>query len=251
VAKPARRSLAASFVGTLNFYRRRLPGLLQQSSLPSTAWRVIKAGRNEFFRISADSLFALAPRGYGRTSIRFTELLQSGGIVALYVVDDDDVPWMPYAGRTDVWGVRGIALVVRMREVAAFFCAACELLMDEAGMTPERWARLMAAPDGECACDEARWWRLQHVDERESGFEVLPGSALAAMERRSRTLGPALFAPDMVMEQIERFVRGAESGEGSSALSCVPKPDTLRVPWQHHWDTSAYLDTFDISAQGV
>jgi hypothetical protein len=25
----------------------------------------------------------------------------------------------------------------------------------------------------------------------------------------------------------------------------VPKPDTLRVPWQYSWDTSSYLDNFD------
>jgi hypothetical protein len=54
------------------------------------------------------------------------------------------------------------------------------------------------------------------------------------MERRSRALGPALFAPEGVMEQVERLVRGPARGARSSALSCVPKPDTLpkkHVKW--------------------
>jgi hypothetical protein len=244
VAKPARRALAVSFVGTLNVYRRRLPGLLRNSSLPAAAWRVTQAGREELFRISADSLFALAPRSYGRTSIRLTELLHSGSIVALYVFGDDDAPWMPYAERADVWGVRGMAFAVRWHELRAFFCAACELLGDEAALPPARWARLMAAPEGECACGEARWRGLGG-GEGGAGFEVPPGSALAAMERRARTLGPALFAPEGVMEQIERLVKRGPAG----GLGCVSKPDTLRVPWQYSWDTMQILDNFDMESK--
>jgi hypothetical protein len=236
--KPARRALAASFVGTLNVYRRRLPGLLANSSLPAAAWRITQARRDELFRISADSLFALAPRSYGRTSIRLTELMHAGGVVVLYVFDDGDAAWMPYADRADVWGVDGMAFAVRWRELRAFFCAACELLGD---VSPQRWAQLMAAAEGECACPEARWRDLFDG----GGVAVPAASTLAAMERRARSVGPALFSPDGALEQVRRLVKGPARGEGSSALGCVPKPETLRVPWQQSWDTTAYMDNFD------
>ena len=240
--KPARRSLATSFVGTLNVYRRRLPGLLANSSLPAASWRITQASREELFRISADSLFALAPRSYGRTSIRLTELMNSGGVVVLYVYDDDDVAWMPYADRADVWGVDGAAFAVRWRELHAFFCAACELL---GSVSSQRWSQLMAATGKDaargCACPESRWSSLFDG----GGVAVPATSTLAGMERRARSIGPALFSPDGVLEQIRWFVKGPAYGEGSSALGCVPKPETLRVPWQHDWDTTAYLDNFD------
>ena len=240
--KPARRKLAASFVGTLNVYRRHLPDLLTNSSLPPGTWHVTQASRDEMFEISANSLFALAPRSYGRTSIRLTELLQCGGTVVLYIFGNGDVPWMPYASHSDVWGVDGMAFAIHWSELSAFFCAACELL----GMvTPRQWAQLMQSHDavggqGKCACPRERWQVLF----RDSGIVVPSNSTLAAMEQRSRTLGPTLFSPDGAVEQIRRLAKGPGGGESASAFGCVPKPDTLRVPWQYHWNTAADFDTF-------
>jgi len=88
---------------------------------------------------------------------------------------------------------------------------------------------------------------------------VPPGSALAAMERRARERGPALFSPGGLLEQVRRLVKGGDGGSGGagggedngeSALGCVPKPDTLRVPWQQHWDTTSHLDNFDLKLPG-
>jgi hypothetical protein len=70
-------------------------------------------------------------------------------------------------------------------------------------------------------------------------------STLAAMEQRARVLGPALFMPQAVMENVRRLVRGPTSGSDASNFSCAPKPDTLRVPWQHDWLTT--FDGFDLN----
>ena len=43
--------------------------------------------------VMADSLFNLAPRGYGRSSFRLSEIVQLGH-VPLHVWDD--TPWLPY-----------------------------------------------------------------------------------------------------------------------------------------------------------
>ena len=45
---------------------------------------------------SSNTIFNLAPRGFGRTSFRAAEIIQLGRIpVFLY----DDIPWVPYIGR--------------------------------------------------------------------------------------------------------------------------------------------------------
>jgi hypothetical protein len=49
--------------------------------------------QNEFIDISANSKFGLAPRGNGRGSFRFYELLKLG-VIPIYIWDD--VEWLPY-----------------------------------------------------------------------------------------------------------------------------------------------------------
>ena len=50
---------------------------------------------NNWEEVMLDSRFNLAPRGYGRSSFRFSEIIQMGRIpVFLW----DDVPWIPYQG---------------------------------------------------------------------------------------------------------------------------------------------------------
>jgi len=49
--------------------------------------------QNEFIEISLDSKFGLAPRGNGRGSFRFYELLKLG-VIPIYLWDD--IEWLPY-----------------------------------------------------------------------------------------------------------------------------------------------------------
>lgn len=49
--------------------------------------------QNEFIEVSLDSKFGLAPRGNGRGSFRFYELLKLG-VIPIYIWDD--IEWLPY-----------------------------------------------------------------------------------------------------------------------------------------------------------
>jgi hypothetical protein len=49
--------------------------------------------QNEFITVSLDSKFGLAPRGNGRGSFRFYELLKLG-VIPIYIWDD--IEWLPY-----------------------------------------------------------------------------------------------------------------------------------------------------------
>jgi Exostosin family len=53
---------------------------------------------NNFIYLTLDSKFALAPRGYGRSSFRFFEIFQLGAI-PIYVWDD--IEWLPYKSIID------------------------------------------------------------------------------------------------------------------------------------------------------
>jgi len=54
--------------------------------------------QDNFINISYNSKFGLAPRGYGRSSFRFFELLNMG-IIPVYVWDD--IEWLPYKENID------------------------------------------------------------------------------------------------------------------------------------------------------
>jgi hypothetical protein len=60
--------------------------------------RIESSQQDRFVRTTLDSRFALAPRGYGRSSFRFFEILQLGAI-PVYVWDD--IEWLPYQERLD------------------------------------------------------------------------------------------------------------------------------------------------------
>lgn len=54
--------------------------------------------QEKFINISCDSKFCLAPRGYGRSSFRFFEILKLGSI-PIYLWDD--IEWLPYKNEID------------------------------------------------------------------------------------------------------------------------------------------------------
>ena len=51
----------------------------------------------DFYGVMRSSLFALCPRGYGKTSFRICEALQLG-IIPVYIYDD---PWIPFEDKVD------------------------------------------------------------------------------------------------------------------------------------------------------
>ena len=130
----------------------------------------------EMFFVAAHSLFALAPRGYGRSSLRLSELYNTGsGAVVVHIYDDE--PWVPFSGDASVWGVGGMGFHIHWDKLPTFFCAACELLREEPPMLEAEWAGLMAhnfttasgfGVDGttvvpvpeRCMCPKSRWEKI-------------------------------------------------------------------------------------------
>ena len=100
------RNILCSFVGSTTHTVRNIcidklsniPGF--DFTVPKTGWTltVDKSNQTTFINKTLDSKFALAPRGYGRSSFRFFEILQLG-CVPIYVWDDHE--WLPYKNLID------------------------------------------------------------------------------------------------------------------------------------------------------
>ena len=54
---------------------------------------------DEYIKTLSNGKFNFAPRGFGRQSFRFSEIIQLGRI-PIYVYDD--IPWIPYEGTTNI-----------------------------------------------------------------------------------------------------------------------------------------------------
>jgi hypothetical protein len=91
------RDVFCSFVGRLRTHPIRDKLFQEYQQNPRfkfiSSFHIPCQQKNEFIDITLRSRFALAPRGYGRTSFRFFELLTLGAI-PIYVWDDVD--WLPY-----------------------------------------------------------------------------------------------------------------------------------------------------------
>jgi hypothetical protein len=104
-----RRDLRASFVGALSTATRHyairgataaaLAGRSEYLVRDVTpVWgardeRSLAAQQAEFVDVMCRSVFALCPRGYGKTSFRLYEAMQLG-CIPVYIYDE---PWLPYA----------------------------------------------------------------------------------------------------------------------------------------------------------
>lgn len=94
------RTWFVSYVGTLgnapHRMRRRMNKALVQQAQPYLQHHS-QGLENEgtWHRIMADSMFSMAPRGFGRTSYHLMEVLQSG-LIPIHIYEDNAVPWIPY-----------------------------------------------------------------------------------------------------------------------------------------------------------
>jgi hypothetical protein len=95
------RTILCSFVGcTTHILRNKCVDILSiipgfDFTIPNNGWTlsVEKGNQDVFIEKTLHSKFALAPRGYGKSSFRFFEILQLG-CIPIYVWDD--VEWLPY-----------------------------------------------------------------------------------------------------------------------------------------------------------
>lgn len=99
------KPILCSFVGTFTHKVRRIMQkelsnnrAYKFSTIASWNATIPKVKQNEFITITQQSKFAFAPRGYGRSSFRFYEILQLGTI-PVYVWDD--IEWLPYKDQID------------------------------------------------------------------------------------------------------------------------------------------------------
>jgi hypothetical protein len=98
------------FIG--NFVQGPRLNMLEQISIEARRARMptkVLRRHPEWKSVMSSARFNLAPRGYGRTSFRFAEIIQMGR-VPVYLWDD--VPWIPYAGtsiRIEFFGLRNLA----------------------------------------------------------------------------------------------------------------------------------------------
>ena len=100
------RNILCSFVGSITQNVRnicittlaKIPGF--DFTVPTKGWTltVDKSDQSTFIEKTLDSKFALAPRGYGRSSFRFFEIFQLG-CIPIYVWDRHE--WLPYKTQID------------------------------------------------------------------------------------------------------------------------------------------------------
>jgi hypothetical protein len=91
------RDIFASFIGVING-RHRIREKLAQSHMGKQGYLIANSmGFPSFKEAMERSIFALCPRGYGRTSFRINEALNFGAI-PVYIYDD---PWIPFRDEID------------------------------------------------------------------------------------------------------------------------------------------------------
>lgn len=120
-----RRDIRASFVGALSTPTQRYPARDAMAAAlagrpeylvrdVTPVWgerddRSLSTKTAEFVDVMCRSVFALCPRGYGKTSFRLYEAMQLG-CVPVYIYDE---PWLPYSDAID-WNE--ISVLVHVRE---------------------------------------------------------------------------------------------------------------------------------------
>jgi hypothetical protein len=211
--RPRRHVL--SFIGrtVTSPIRNEMLNGLRTSTLPP---EFVHIGENwvDWTAPAADTVFALAPRGFGRTSFRLAELIQLG-VLPFYVYDDR--PWLPYAAaQPPLWGVEGAGWVARAADLSEWACSACALFepLTAAGTPP-----LNHAHGDACLCTPDRW-RATLQPNADGVFFVHSESAVAAMERRVLAIAQEFFTLEAAMAQIDKFLL---RGPGNSNIQCVAK----------------------------
>lgn len=99
------KKILCSFVGSLTHtLRNQMANKYKNNKnfriCSNKGWtpKVNKTNQDNFINTTVDSKFALAPRGYGRSSFRFFEIFKLGTI-PIYIWDD--IEWLPYKDEID------------------------------------------------------------------------------------------------------------------------------------------------------
>ena len=116
--KFSKKKNLCSFVGTLTHkLRSDMFKILKEKNhfllIDSGAWSANIKIENQrtFIDTTIDSKFALAPRGYGRSSFRFFEIMQLG-CIPVYIWDD--IEWLPYK---DVIDYEKLCISINIKDI--------------------------------------------------------------------------------------------------------------------------------------
>ena len=157
----------------------------------------------QYLTVQSEGLLISAPRGFGRSSFRSTELVQLG-MPQLFLWDD--TPWLPYwhpdpnrrRGRPVFWGPGGIGLAMRVDELGGLRDSLCNLLTPARGKSP-------------CSTDSAPFLKMP--------VKVLPDMPLAASEKMlggTGLVGTLRIDPP---PPLHTFRRSASPGKGGGRLA--------------------------------
>lgn len=91
------RDILASFMGAIHGRHLVREKMYEKMSNQQDVLISQSLGKNQFLNLLSRSVFALCPRGYGKTSFRICEALQLG-VIPVYIYDD---PWIPFQDRLD------------------------------------------------------------------------------------------------------------------------------------------------------
>lgn len=91
------RDVLASFMGAIKGRHQVREKMYESMSDKDGVYIGQSLGKDDFINLLSRSIFALCPRGYGKTSFRICEALQLG-VIPVYIYDE---PWIPFADRLE------------------------------------------------------------------------------------------------------------------------------------------------------
>jgi len=91
------RDVLASFMGSIHGRHLAREIMYEKMSDKQDVYIRQSLGKEQFLNLLSRSLFALCPRGYGKTSFRICEALQLG-VIPVYIYDD---PWIPFQDKLE------------------------------------------------------------------------------------------------------------------------------------------------------
>lgn len=201
-------STLVSFAGSASHGALRRAALRDlESTAASVGFKsVIYSGR-DWVQVMSNASVTLAPRGWGRTSFRLYEALQSGTVP---VVVYDDL-WMPYTDEVEAVEVQGGGRQLR-------YNLKPPAVQGTGAGSSYDWSRVAYIVHG----DEFKSWLEGWSRDKDAAAQV--GRMEAAIVEDAE-----LFTYEGVMKHIHAFIVALGQGYDASALGvglkCAPKPE--------------------------
>ena len=106
----------ASFVGNTNTHPIRKK--MESEIINDKRFFIGRGGSNLFRALMGDTVFALCPRGYGKTSYRLYEAIQLG-IIPVYIYDEEWIPYKDFLNWSDFCVLIQSDMISSLKEILA------------------------------------------------------------------------------------------------------------------------------------